>query len=181
MVKIMLCLVIFMNFFGLHINGNTAKSEEPLILKNVISRLQTTGLINSVTIIGVNNLGNRVIAKPVQGADLLSDLRNNSEFGKDMFNSGIGHKGCLVSFRQRKNPSLQITFFHQYDGSYVLELDIDRYGPWWDRPVDIFRHLVEVSTHWSGKKVGKKLKTNQRAIAKILAKESAQLIAQNNK
>ncbi len=154
-------------------SGNLVEAE-PLIVTNVKSRLVSSGLFRYVTLIGVNRLGNRVLAVPKEGVNLHYILQNHPEFGKDMFNSSIGHKGCLKSFRQKKNPSLQVVFYEHRLGEVTLEIDIDRYAPWWNRPFDIFQHVTrEVGKHWVQRKLFRRNpKTSQRAIAKALAKEA---------
>ena len=173
-------MVLLLNV--LDARADTPPSSEFLILENVKSRLETTGLAKSITIVGVNESGTRVEAKPNKGIDLQELLEEDSGFGKDIFKSGMGHKGSFRSYRQKINPSLQITFFKDAEGVITLELDIDRYGPWWDRPIDTIRHITqEVGMHWVKRKIfGKKPKTCQKAIAKALAREKAQLVATKN-
>lgn len=172
-IKVVLVVLLF-SYETLAQSEITATAAEPLIIINVKNRLQSSGLFRYVTILGINQSGNRVLAVPNKGINLQHILQNHSDFGKDIFNSSLGHKGCLRSFRQKKNPSLQIILYEHRAGEVTLEIDIDRYAPWWNRPFDIFQHVTrEVGKHWLQRKIFRRNpKTSQRAIAKALAKEA---------
>jgi hypothetical protein len=145
----------------------------------VKSRLISTGLADRIAITGVKLSGDVVLAIPIDGVDLQKVLEADSDFSKDMFSSGWGHKGCYVSFRQKISPSLQVSFFHDSQNKVILQLDIDRFAPLWNHPINIFRHVFqEVGSHWIKKNLfGKNARTNQRKIAKAIAKENNLVLA----
>jgi hypothetical protein len=134
-------------------------------------------LTDYITVIGMSPSRKVVLAKPKSGIDLQKVIESNSGFGKDIFRSGWAHKGCFLSFRQKINPSLQISFFKDAGGEVTLQLDIDRFAPRWNRPIDIFRHATqEAGVHWVKRRIlGRNPKTSQRAIAKAILKEQTHM------
>lgn len=162
---LLLCLLLFC------VGGEIFAQEKSDVRKNVELYLEKVGLSGKVEIF--RERPDRVYANDLSEGKILDILHNDKKhWARDMYKSSRGHGGALKSWRYKRSPSMQITKVVQDDGTWFLEIDIDRWFTHWKRPDLVFIHIVaELVPHFSWRHLGMKFMpryTKQSQIKKSL-------------